>query len=173
MQTTITARHFELTNAIRDHIEVACEKIDKYFDHIINVHFILSLENNRNKAEMILNVPKNSFKSESSEKDMYLTIDYAIDKMEHQIKKLKGKWTDHQKKGLKENSQYVYANLIEREQRKKITIKRMLAEVLTLDEALDNFDNIAEPYLIFKNAETDRVNVLIKKDEAHYKLIEP
>ncbi|HHE38203.1 MAG TPA: ribosome-associated translation inhibitor RaiA [Candidatus Cloacimonetes bacterium] len=173
MQTTITARHFELTNAIRDHIEVACEKIAKYFDHIINVHFILSLENNRNKAEMILNVPKNNFISESSEKDMYLTIDNAIDKMENQIKKLKGKWTDHQKKGIKENSQYVYANLIESEQRKKIKIKRILAEVFTLDEALDNFENIAEPYLIFKNAETDRINVLIKRDEAHYKLIEP
>ena len=173
MQTTITARHFELTNAIRDHIEVACEKIAKYFDHIINVHFILSLENNRNKAEMILNVPKNNFISESSEKDMYLTIDNAIDKMENQIKKLKGKWTDHQKKGIKENSQYVYANLIESEQRKKIKIKRILAEVFTLDEAIDNFENIAEPYLIFKNAETDRINVLIKRDEAHYKLIEP
>jgi len=40
-------------------------------------------------------------------------------------------------------------------------------------EALDRFDEINEPYLIFKNDETDRVNVLVKRDEDHYKLIEP
>ena len=94
MQITITARHFDLTNAIRDYIEDSCTKLQKYFELIINVHLILTLEGGRNSVEMILHVPKNNFKSEASEQDMYLAIDEAVEKMENQIKKLKGKWTD-------------------------------------------------------------------------------
>jgi ribosomal subunit interface protein len=45
MQITITARHFELTKAIRDHVETACLKIKKYFDHIITIHVTLAWEN--------------------------------------------------------------------------------------------------------------------------------
>ncbi len=175
MQVTITARHFHLTNAIRDHVYNSVSKLEKYFDNIINAHFILAFENNQNKVELIMHIPKHNLISETSEKDMYLAIDNAVDKMEQQIKKIKGKWTDHyQKKSLKDSSLFVYANLIEKgNDRKTVKIKRMLAEDLTVDDALNRFDEIDDPYFIFKNLETDRVNVLVKKDENHYKLIEP
>ncbi|MBN2461089.1 MAG: ribosome-associated translation inhibitor RaiA [Candidatus Cloacimonetes bacterium] len=175
MQITITARHFELTKAIRDHVEHASEKLKKYFDHIINVHFILSLDNGQNNAEMMLHIPKNNLKSIAEANDMYLAIDSAVDRMEAQVKKLKGRWSDHQKKkSLKENSHFVYANLIERGQKRKIIkTKRILAEVMTVQEAIDQFENVEDPYYIFKNIETDRINVLVKMNEDHYKLIEP
>ena len=54
MQITITARHFELTKAIRDYVESSCLKIKRYFDHIITVHVTLSLENSRNICEISL-----------------------------------------------------------------------------------------------------------------------
>jgi len=173
MQTTITARHFGLTNAIRDHIEDACQKLEKYFDHIIKVSFVLSLENNLNHVEMNLHIPKNQMICEASEKNMYLAIDSAIDKMEQQVKKVKGKWAKHQRKSLKETS-FVYANLIEKTEKKNtIKIKRIPADVMTVDDAISNFEDTNIPYYIFKNAETDRVNVLVKRDDQHYKLIEP
>ena len=174
MQITITARHFDLTNAIRDHIQESCQKLEKYFDHIIHVNFVLSYENNRNHTEMMLHIPKNNLKSEAEEKNMYLAIDLAIEKMEQQVKKLKGKWSDHQKRSLKDSTSFVYANLIEKkEKRKTIKIKRIPADVMTVFDAIDEYENRKKPYLIFRNAETDRVNVLVKRDEEHYKLIEP
>ncbi|MCK4312269.1 MAG: ribosome-associated translation inhibitor RaiA [Candidatus Cloacimonetes bacterium] len=174
MQITITARHFDLTNAIRDHINDSCFKLDRYFENIINAHFVLSLENNRNKVELVIHAPKHNLKSETTEKNMYLAIDTSVDKMEQQIKKMKDKWSSHHKKGLKENSRFVYAKLIERgSSRKTVKIKRILAEGMSVHEALEKFEEIDDPYLIFKNIETDRVNVLIRRDEQHYKLIEP
>jgi phage-related tail protein len=93
--------------------------------------------------------------------------------MEQQVKKLKEKWSDHQKRSLKETS-YVYANLIEKkEKRATVKIKRIAADVMTVNEAIDAFENRDSSYLIFRNEETDRVNVLVKKDDEHYKLIEP
>ncbi|MDO9577453.1 MAG: ribosome-associated translation inhibitor RaiA [Candidatus Cloacimonadales bacterium] len=175
MQISITARHFHLTNAIRDHINDSVVKLEKYFDNIMTAHFVLSFENNQNNVELVLHAPKHNLISVTSEKDMYLAVDNAVDKMEQQIKKMKDKWSDyHYKKSLKDNAHFVYANLIERGNDKKtIKIKRILAEDMTVREALDRFDEIDEPYLIFKNIETDRVNVLVKKGEDHYKLIEP
>jgi ribosome hibernation promoting factor len=175
MQITITARHFHLTNAIRDHINDSVEKLEKYFENIITAHFVLSFENNQNKVELVMHIPKHNLKSETVEKDMYLAIDVTVDKMEQQVKKMKEKWSDHShKRSLKESAHFVYANLIEKgNNRKTVKIKRILAEDMTVKEAMDRFDEIKEPYLIFKNDETDRVNVLVKMDEDHYKLIEP
>jgi hypothetical protein len=52
-------------------------------------------------------------------------------------------------------------------------VKRILAEDMMINDAIDRFEEIDDPYFVFKNIETDRVNVLIKKDEEHFKLIEP
>jgi putative sigma-54 modulation protein len=72
MQITITARHFELTKAIRDYVETSCLKLKKYFDHIITVHAPLALENNRNLCELSLHASKFSLQSTAEEMDMYL-----------------------------------------------------------------------------------------------------
>ncbi len=176
MQMTITARHFTLTHVIRDHVEKACEKLERYFDQIINIHLTLSIENSRNIAEMSLHASHFNLQSQAEEMDMYIAIDVAIDKMEAQVKKLKDRVTQHQKKKILGREQFVYSNLFQRNNdkpKKMIKTKRMIPDILSIDEAMDKFDTHKDPYLIFKNVETDRINVLVKKDELHYKLIEP
>ena len=171
MQITITARHFDLTNAIRDHIETCSERLERYFDHVLNVHFILVLENEKSHVEMILHAPRNNFRSDAFDKDMYLAIDEAIDKMEVQVRKLKDKWSDHQKKSLKKNTEFVYANLIENTvDRRRIKVKRVPPEAMTVDEALDKIELEKEFFIIFRDIETDQVSVLVRKDDEHFKL---
>lgn len=177
MQITITARHFELTKAIRDHVETACLKLDKYFDQIINIHVTLAWENNRNLCEMSLHASKFGLQSQSEEVDMYLAIDTTIDKMEVQIKKLKEKVTDHHKMSIKELDDYSRASLYQtnaqNQTKKLIKTKRVVPETLTVQEAISRLDSSEEGYFIFKNVETDGINVLVRKDETHFKLFEP
>jgi putative sigma-54 modulation protein len=125
-------------------------------------------------VELIVHIPKNNLTCEATETDMYRAINSSIEKMEQQIKKLKGKWEDHHKRNKKQEKQFVYANLIQKETpQKTVKIKRMLAEPMLVSDAIDEFEKLDQPYLIFKNIETDRINVLIKKDAEHYKLIQP
>ncbi|HNX00022.1 MAG TPA: ribosome-associated translation inhibitor RaiA [Candidatus Cloacimonadota bacterium] len=179
MQITITARHFELTKAIRDYVEAACEKLNRYFDQIITLHVTLTLENSRNICEITLHASKFTLQSESEEMDMYLAVDNTIEKMEGQIKKLKDRVTDHQKKGLKENNDeyysraFLYAKENKGNPRRLIKTKRVVPEVMTVQEALDVMEAGEDDYFIFKNVETDRINVLVKKDADHFKLLEP
>lgn len=177
MQITITARRFELTNALRDYAEQACEKLDRYFDHIINIHLILSLENSRNIVEMSLHASRFNLQSESEEMDMYLALDTAIEKMETQIKKLKDKVTDHQKKSVMKDPNFFHSNVFEtskeRNEKKMVKTKRVQAELMSVSDAIDSLSQKDKPYLIFKNIETDKINVLVKTNPELYKLIEP
>ncbi|MDI3503838.1 MAG: putative sigma-54 modulation protein [Candidatus Cloacimonadota bacterium] len=178
MQITITARHFELTKAIRDYVEDSCLKLKKYFEQIITIHVTLALENSRNICEISLHAGKFSLQSQAEEMDMYLAIDNALDKMEVQIKKLKDRITDHQKRALKEQfsgfarASDIVVNQTER-MRKTIKTKRVMTEPLDISEAIAKMDDIKDDFLIFKNIETDRINVLVKKDRENFKLFEP
>lgn len=178
MQITITARHFELTRAIRDYVETSCLKIKKYFDHIITLHITLALENSRNICEVSLHASRFNLQSQAEEMDMYLSIDNALDKIETQIKKLKDRVTDHQKRALKDHfDDFSRASEIhvhsESRARKTIKTKRIVPEVLDIQEAIAKIDELKEEFLIFKNIENDGINVLVKKDNEHYKLFEP
>ncbi|MGC9362511.1 MAG: sigma 54 modulation/S30EA ribosomal C-terminal domain-containing protein, partial [Candidatus Syntrophosphaera sp.] len=57
--------------------------------------------------------------------------------------------------------------------RRTIKTKRVVPEILSVHEAMDKLDNHKDEFLIFKNIETDRLNVLVKRDEQNYKLFEP
>ncbi len=178
MQITITARHFELTKAIRDYVESSCLKVKKYFDHIINIHVTLALENSRNLCEIALHASRFNLQSQAEEMDMYLSIDTALDKMEAQIKKLKDRVTDHQKRALKDQySEFSRESDIlvspEKSSRKTIKTKRVVPEIFSVQEAMEKLDAQKEEFLIFKNIESDRLNVLVKRDEHNYKLFEP
>jgi len=177
MQITITARHFDLTQAIRDHVETACIKLNKYFDHIITIHVTLAWENNRNLCEMSLHASKFGLQSQSEENDMYLSIDNTIDKMESQIKKLKDRVTDHQKRSIKEIDDFSRASLFQingsNTTKKLIKTKRIVPETLSVQEAMEKLSSNEDGYYIFKNVETDGINVLVRKDETHFKLFEP
>ncbi|MDZ4122067.1 MAG: sigma 54 modulation/S30EA ribosomal C-terminal domain-containing protein, partial [Candidatus Cloacimonadaceae bacterium] len=94
------------------------------------------------------------------------------------IKKLKDKVTDHQKRALKDQfddfsrASVIHVNSNDRAN-KTIKTKRVVPETMTVDEALDKIDDVKGDFLIFKNVETDRLNVLVRKDEEHFKLFEP
>ncbi|MBM4404464.1 MAG: ribosome-associated translation inhibitor RaiA [Candidatus Cloacimonetes bacterium] len=178
MQITITARHFELTKAIRDYVETQCLKLKKYFDHIITIHITLALENSRNLCEISLHASRFSLQSQTEEMDMYLSIDNALDKMENQIKKLKDRVTDHQKKALKEQYEgFSRATTIHTNGNAKnhrtIKTKRVVPEIMSVPEALDKMNEVQQDFIIFRNIESDSINVLVKKDDEHFKLFEP
>ena len=177
MQITITARHFNLTKAIRDSIEDSCEKLSRYFDQIVTIHITLSIENSRNLVDMSLHASKFNLQANAVAMDMYVAINEAIETMEVQIKKLKDKVTDHQKKRLKDDPKYVYSNLYEQNAAEKtkriVKTKRMVAETMTVHDAIDRLTEMEEDYFFFKNVETDQINIITTKDKATFKLLEP
>jgi putative sigma-54 modulation protein len=96
MKVSITGRHMELTNAIREHAESRLAKTLDEFPRLMSAHMILDVEKYRQIAELVIHAPNHvevDAKDESS--DMYASIDGAVDKAMKQLRKMRDKMVDH------------------------------------------------------------------------------
>lgn len=95
MQLNITGHHVDVTDSMHDYVVNKLEKIERHFDNVTNVHVILSVEKQRQKAEATIHISGGNLFAESEHEDMYTAIDALSDKLDRQIKKHKEKLTDH------------------------------------------------------------------------------
>jgi putative sigma-54 modulation protein len=104
MQLNLTGHHVDITTSMRDYVTNKLERLERHFDHVTNVHVILSVEKLRQKAEASIHVTGNNIFAEAEDEDMYAAIDALIDKLDRQVRKHKEKVTDHHQRagGLKD-----------------------------------------------------------------------
>jgi putative sigma-54 modulation protein len=95
MNLNITGHHIEVTPALREYVTGKVDKIIRHFDHVTSVHVILSVEKLVQKAEITLHVKGKDIYADSSDADLYASIDLLIDKLDRQVMKYKDKHNDH------------------------------------------------------------------------------
>lgn len=95
MNLNITGHHVEVTPAIHDYVTSKLERVIRHFDHVTAVHVILSVEKLKQKAEITLHVKGKDIHADSTEADLYASIDTMIDKLDRQVVRHKEKITDH------------------------------------------------------------------------------
>ncbi len=87
MHTTITGRHINITEGIKQHIEEKLKRLERFALKVIEVHTVLTVEKNRHIAEITLVAKKLSISSKSETQDMYTSFDSALDLLEERIAK--------------------------------------------------------------------------------------
>ncbi|OOZ40878.1 ribosomal subunit interface protein [Solemya pervernicosa gill symbiont] len=95
MQINLTGHHIDITDSMRNYVNEKMERLERHFDHVTNVHVVLTVEKLRNKAEATMHVPGGNIHAENTQEDMYAAIDGLVDKLDRQVKKHKEKVTDH------------------------------------------------------------------------------
>jgi putative sigma-54 modulation protein len=95
MQINLTGHHVDITEALKAYVDSKFERLARHFDHVINVHVILSVEKLRQKAEATLLVNGAKVFADSVHEDMYAAIDGLIDKLDRQVLKHKEKKSSH------------------------------------------------------------------------------
>ena len=103
MEVRVTARHFDLTDSLKSFAENESKRLEKYYDHIIDIHMTMSVEKSRQIAEMSVKVYGTVLTAKAKAFDMYVAVEQVITKMESQIKKYKAKLRE--KKTAKKASQ--------------------------------------------------------------------
>ena len=101
MQVRVTARHFDLTDNLNTYAQDEIKRLEKYFDHIIEANLTMTIEKNRQIAELSCKVYRTTLTSKAKTYDMYVAIEQVVSKMETQIKRYKSKLKD--KKGVKKS----------------------------------------------------------------------
>jgi len=175
MELTVTFRHLEQNDALRNHAKEKVTRIEKYISNINEVHVLLSMEKRSYIAEVIvlLNKAKLTAKQVDDE-NMYSAIDLVMDKIDRQVRKYKDKITSHKDQHRK--AQHKTVSFDETETTKKPNIVKtesVSIRPLNIDEAVSQIEALNDDYLVFKNAETEKVNVLYRRRDGLFGLIEP
>jgi putative sigma-54 modulation protein len=177
MQLTVTGRHFEITDALRQYIESKLSKLDRYLDGITEIHVVLSVEKHRHIAEINLQVNGSPIRSLEETHDMYLSVDTVIDKVEIQLKR-------HRKRGTARKSRFVTKEVglvaekdmvgeTVNKQPKVVRSKRFAIKPMSVDEAAMQIGLSNDDFLAFLNSETEQMNVMYRRRDGNYGLIEP
>jgi putative sigma-54 modulation protein len=95
MQLMLTGHHVEITPSMRAYVEKRLERITRHFDHVIDVHFVMSVEKLEHKAEATVHVSGNNIHVDSIDSNMYAAIDALVDKLDRSVLKYKEKQRDH------------------------------------------------------------------------------
>jgi len=95
MQINITGHHLKITTSLKDYVEKKFEKLTNHFDHVLNIHVILTVEKNIHSAEASLLVSGNKIFAIAKNESMYTATDALVDKLDRQIVKHKEKLKDH------------------------------------------------------------------------------
>ncbi|MGF1844820.1 ribosome hibernation promoting factor [Vibrio clamense] len=95
MQITIKGHHVDLTDSMQDYVQTKFQKLERFFDHINNVHVVLRVEKVTQIAEATLHVNLGDIHATAEDENMYAAIDSLIDKLVRQLNKHKEKLSSH------------------------------------------------------------------------------
>lgn len=98
MNLTVTGHHLDITDSLRHYVTSKMERLERHSDDVNDVHVILTVEKQRQKAEATVNVKGAQLFAETIEEDMYAAIDLLTDKLDRQLIKHKEKAKDHHRK---------------------------------------------------------------------------
>lgn len=176
MKYEYTGRHIEVTPALKSHVEEQFEKIRHLFDgQPAKAHVIIEVERGRHRSEIIVKWRNDVLTAHSTSPDMYKSLSETISKIEKQALRFKNKVIDKKQKAKKVSAIPDKEAEIkpEPEMPRIITAKRYAVKPLTDEEAIIRLHEEENQFLVFRNAETERISVIYKRKDGNYGLIEP
>ena len=172
MNISITGRHLEVTPSLKEYVQKKVEKVNYYFEHIINVHVILEVKKLLHCAEVTVISDEKTFFCEVNSQDMYESIDLLFDKIERQIRRNKERFSQRKRKPMASNFSTGMEKLPEEEavitKTKEVAPKPMTEHEAILQLALNNLS-----FEIFNEDHGGmRESIALKQDPDHYCLIQ-
>lgn len=173
MRFTITGKNIEVTEGLRSSIEEKIGKLDKYFSTETEAMVTLSVEKERQKIEVTIPVKGNIIRAEEVSSDMYVSIDLVEEIIERQLRKYKNRIVESKQAAADFNRQYVDNDYDEEPEIKIVRSKRFGIKPMDPEEACIQMELLGHNFYVFSNSDTDEVNVVYKRKNGTYGLIEP
>ena len=174
MKIKITGRNIELTEGLKAAVEEKLSKLDKYFTEDTQANVTLSVEKERQKIEVTIPVKGNIIRSEQVSNDMYVSIDLVEEVIERQMKKYRNKLVARQQEpGEFFAEEFISKAEDEEEEINIIRSKKFGMKPMYPEDACVQMELLGHNFFVFRNAETDEVNVVYKRKGSTYGLIEP
>ena len=175
MKFIIIGKNIDVTPGLKDAVENKLGKLQRYFTPDTEIHVTLSVQKEHQKIEVTIPVKGNIIRSEQESDDMYVSIDLVEEIIERQIRRYRKKLIDKKQAALsfsqnfiEEEEEVPYDDEIQIVKTKKFAVKPVNPE-----EACLQMEMLGHNFYVFLNSETDQVNVVYKRKNGTYGLIEP
>jgi putative sigma-54 modulation protein len=172
MRLSVKGRNLEVTDALRVYAEEKVQRLTKYLEHIVTANVVLAVEKHRHIAEVTLRVRDLTIRAEESTEDLYSSIDLVAEKLERQILRYKERIVGHAP-ARPEPAARAADTAAGEEVRRVVKTKRFAVKPAEVGEAVMQMDLLGHNFYVFRNAKTDEVNVVYRRKDGHYGLIEP
>ncbi len=175
MKVRIEERHMEQSDPLREYAISKAEDLQKFFDGIISVEVTMDVEKERRLAKVFAHlINKKVVKSSAESDDMYVSIDSAMDKLERQLKKFNEKLKDKHKGEVEDvKGTGPSPGGSGEDQREIVKTDIYFKKPMAPDEAAMQLDSYQQDFLVFVNSRSDKVNIIYRRDDGEYGLIDP
>ena len=174
MRFIITGRNMVVTEGLREAVEEKLGKLDKFFASETEVHVTLSVQKEQQKIEVTIPVKGNIIRSEQESDDMYVSIDLVEEVIERQLRKYKNKLVAKNQEGNNfSKTLFETEESIEDDEVKIVRTKRFGIKPMYPEDACVQMELLGHNFFVFFNAENEEVNVVYKRKDGSFGLIEP
>jgi len=181
VQVSVTFRHMDASDALRGYAVDKVERVvSKYLKNALEAHVILDQNRHRQHHLAEINIHASNFdiSAHSENPDLYAAIDFAMDKVEAQVRKHKDRINDRKgRASLHEIATMIPVDVVaahdEHGSTKVVETETLHAKPLTVDDAVMQLELSHSEFLVFRNSATSAISVVYRRRDGHYGLIVP
>ena len=173
MNINVRGKNVQITPALKDHVEKRIGKLGRFFDTDQEAQVRLTVQKDRHRVEVTMPLNGYLLRGEEETGDMYASIDMVTDKLEKQI----GKYKTRISKKIRDVGSIKeippLTEIIEEEEPQLVRTKKFALKPMPVEEAIMQMNLIGHSFFVFYNTETEEINVVYRRKDGNYGLIEP
>ncbi len=184
----LIGRNIEVTDAMRTHAEEKLDKLSRYSDHIVDAKVVMSYKTDGNpalpaKVEVQLNLPQGIVRAEENGPDTYAATDMVVEKLERQLRRFKERKITQRTQDptllegelppLPLEGDLPAETEAEPEEGEIVRVKRHVMRPMSPEDAAMQMEALGHSFFVFRNMESDDINVIYLRFDGNYGLIEP
>lgn len=176
MQVTVKGRDVQITDALKDYAVKKVTRLEKYYAGVKEAAITLKVQKNQHIVEVMLQGDGLKMRGEERTGDMYSSIDKVTEKLETQISKIKSRRIEKPRTASARVQAAIEASEAAEEEEFEpqiVRTKRFALDSMTPEEAAEQMTLLSHSFFLFMNPDTDQVNLVYRRRDGNFGLIEP
>lgn len=189
---TVTGRHVQITNAMKEHAVEHISRLERIGDRIIDIHVTMDIQKLDHRVDILMKYGHTIIRSHAVSTDMYVSIDKAVDRLAQQLKRYKNKLQDHYAKGhpIAEvpvniwsaqddgEDETIQANTnAEKIQAGRahsiVSSETKVMKILSEEEAIMKMELSQDAFMVYRSELTHKIRVIFRRTDGNYGIIQP
>jgi len=172
MNIRMTGKNIDLTDGIKARVEDKMGKLEKYFNRDIDAQVTLKVQKLDQIAEVTIPIKGTVLRAEVKDKDMYVSIDTAVDKLEGQLKKYKSKLrTKYRDENIFDKEYISSVDNSDEDEYVISKVKNFELRPMSDEEAVMQMNLVEHDFYIYQDTKSTTVKVVYKKKDGTYGII--